>query len=101
MYSASLAPPTVTLLRPNFGVAAEPTRLADVFARQPVETISKGEAVFWEEDPAADVFQVLEGCLRLYRILPDGRRAVMGFVFGGEMLGLSLSETYHYTAEAV
>ena len=101
MYSASLAPPTATLLQPNFGAAAEPTRLADVFARQPVETVAKGEAVFWEEDAAADVFQVLEGCLRLYRILPDGRRAVMGFVFGGEMLGLSLSETYLYTAEAV
>jgi CRP/FNR family transcriptional regulator len=101
MYSASLVPTTATLLQPNFGAAKEPMGLADLFARQPVETIVKGEAVFWEEDAAADVFQVLEGCLRLYRILPDGRRAVMGFVFGGEMLGLSLSKSYRYTAEAV
>jgi CRP/FNR family transcriptional regulator len=101
MYSASLAPATATLPHPNFGTAPEPTSLADVFARQPVETISKGEAIFWEEDAATDVFQVIEGCLRLYRILPDGRRAVIGFVFGGEMLGLSFSQTYLCTAEAV
>jgi CRP/FNR family transcriptional regulator len=101
MHSSSFAPAAAALLEPKFGTAPEPTSLADVFARQPAETIAKGEAVFWEEDAAADVFQVLEGCLRLYRILPDGRRAVIGFVFGGEMLGLSVPRTYLCTAEAV
>lgn len=44
---------------------------------------------------------MLEGCLRLYRILPDGRRAIMGFAFGGELLGVAVPRRYLSTAEAV
>jgi hypothetical protein len=43
--------------------------------------------VFCEADPATDLVQVTEGCLRRYRILPDGRRAITGFAFPGDVLG--------------
>lgn len=57
--------------------------------------------MFWEGDAASHLFQVVEGCLRLYRILADGRRAIMGFQFAGETLGVSCHGLYDYTAEAV
>jgi CRP/FNR family transcriptional regulator len=63
--------------------------------------LKPGEAVFWESDTATHVFQVMGGCLRLYRILPDGRRAITGFAFCGELLGTSLEGSYLHTAEAV
>ena len=44
---------------------------------------------------------VLEGCLRLYRIMHDGRHAILGFSYAGELLGVSFRNIYPFTAEAV
>ncbi len=101
MYSAHLAPSTHSATLPAFGLPSEALTLEGLFVSQPMEKLAAGEAVFWEGDAASHVFQVAEGCLRLYRILPDGRRAIMGFRFAGELLGVSCQGTYLYTAEAV
>ena len=58
-------------------------------------------AVFWEEDAAEHVFYVLEGCLRVYRIVQDGRRAILGFIDAGDLLGVSFRNIYPFTAEVV
>jgi CRP/FNR family transcriptional regulator, anaerobic regulatory protein len=39
--------------------------------------------------------------LRIYRILSDGRRAITGFLYPGDLIGVSLRDRYLYTAEAV
>jgi CRP/FNR family transcriptional regulator len=83
------------------GMPSEALTLENLFAAQPADKFAAGEGVFWEGDAASDIFQITEGCLRLYRVLPDGRRAIMGFRFAGEMLGLSCEGSYCYTAEAV
>jgi len=44
---------------------------------------------------------VLEGCLRIYRIVKDGRRAMLGFSYAGDLLGAWFRDTYPYTAEPV
>lgn len=54
--------------------------LSSLFCRQPVERIAPGSAVFWEGDAAKNVFEVVEGTLRVYRILNDGRRVILGFI---------------------
>jgi len=85
-----------------FPIAAEraPT-LRDLFKSQPAETFNPGEALFWEGDKAGPIFEVLEGAVRVYRILPDGRRAILGFVYPGDVLGVSFQNRYLVTAEAV
>ena len=86
------------------GGAALPSQtltLENLFATQPADKFAAGEGVFWEGDAASDIFQITEGCLRLYNILPDGRRAIMGFRFAGEMLGVSCQNIYSYSAEAI
>jgi CRP/FNR family transcriptional regulator len=75
--------------------------MKDLFKGQPTESFSAGEALFWEGDQAGQIFDVLEGVLRVYKILPDGRRAIMGFVYPGEVSGLSFQHRYLFTAEAV
>ncbi|MGD0719914.1 MAG: helix-turn-helix domain-containing protein [Roseiarcus sp.] len=75
--------------------------LRDLFRGQPSDLYSAGEAVFWEGDEAGHIFDVLEGVLRVYRILPDGRRAIMGFIYPGDVLGVSFQSRYLFTAEAV
>jgi len=86
----------------RFPVAAEesPT-LNGLFCRQPIERFDAGSAVFWEGDEAAHVFEVVEGVLRVYRILGDGRRVITGFIYPGDLIGVSLKDRYLYTAEAV
>lgn len=54
------------------------------------------------EGEQADVFyNIYEGVVRLVKILPDGRRSVVGFLFPGDFFGLSVKGAYEYTAEAV
>lgn len=101
MYVSQLAPSAHSAVIPAFGFASGATTLENLFAPQPAEKLAAGEAAFWEGDPASHIVQVVEGCLRLYRILSDGRRAIMGFSFGGEVLGISCLDAYLYTAEAV
>jgi CRP/FNR family transcriptional regulator len=44
---------------------------------------------------------VLEGVMRLYKLLPDGRRQIVGFALPGDFLGLSATERYAISADAV
>jgi CRP/FNR family transcriptional regulator, anaerobic regulatory protein len=78
---------------------AEPSpTLKDLFRGQPTETLAAGTALFWEGDKAGQVFDVLEGVMRIYRIMSDGRRAIMGFIHPGDVLGVSFQDRYLFTA---
>jgi CRP/FNR family transcriptional regulator len=81
-------------------LAPEPT-LRSLFLSQVAETFAPPRAIFWESDDAGHVFHVLEGCLRISRILQDGRRAILGFGYAGDVLEASFCNTYPFTAEAV
>jgi CRP/FNR family transcriptional regulator, anaerobic regulatory protein len=54
-----------------------------------------------EADPATAFFNVISGTARLYKLLPDGRRQITGFADGGSFLGLAVSDTYAFSAEAI
>lgn len=60
-----------------------------------------GEALFHEGDPNPFVFNVVEGAVKLYRLLPDGRRQITGFLFQGDFLGLGGRGQAGFTAEAL
>lgn len=64
-------------------------------------TLDKGQTLFSQGEPAGSVFNVIEGALRLIRLLPDGRRQIMGFALPGDFLGLALQERYSVSAEAL
>lgn len=59
------------------------------------------EDIFLESDEATHVFEVVEGIVCLYRILPDGTRHILSFRFPGETVGLCSPSTYAYNAQAV
>ena len=52
------------------------------------------ESVFTQEEIATSCYNVLEGVMRLYKLLPDGRRQIVGFALPGDFLGLYASERY-------
>ena len=63
--------------------------------------LSPGQTIFHEGDPASRVFTVTRGTVKLYKLLPDGRRQVTGFMFPGDFLGISLDEEHAVSAEAL
>ena len=65
------------------------------------QTLHAGQPLFHEGDEAAQVFNVTDGALKIYKLLPDGRRQVMGFMFPGDFLGISLGDEHAFTAEAM
>jgi CRP/FNR family transcriptional regulator len=66
----------------------------------PVE-LDAGAPLFDEGEAAGNVFNVTSGTIKVYKLLPDGRRQVTGFLFPGDFLGLAKQETYAFSAEAV
>jgi CRP/FNR family transcriptional regulator len=69
-----------------------------------VSTLQKakaGETLFSEGDESEGVYEVAAGMLRLYKLLPDGRRQITGFISAGQILGLAPEGTHVYSAEAI
>ncbi len=54
-----------------------------------------------EGEPAGSLFNVTDGVVKLFKLLPDGRRQVTGFLFAGDFLGIAMNDTYAYSAECV
>ncbi len=65
------------------------------------QKIKAGKTLFAEGDDAETVFEVVQGILKLYKLLPDGRRQIMGFVSTDKLIGFGDDDIYPYTAEAV
>jgi len=57
--------------------------------------------LFNEGDPAKFLYTVIGGTFQMYKLLPDGRRQITGFLFSGDFLGLADDGVYAYGAEAV
>jgi CRP/FNR family transcriptional regulator len=64
-------------------------------------TLAPGQALFREGDPAGCVFNLTSGSVRTYRLLADGRRHIVGFLFAGDFIGLDPAGTYPLSAEAI
>lgn len=58
-------------------------------------------SVFREGDAADHLYSISTGAVKLYKLLSDGRRQIIGFLFSGDMFGLGLDGTYCYTAETL
>lgn len=59
------------------------------------------ETVFADEEMTTSFYIVLEGVMRLYKLLPDGRRQIVGFALRGDFLGMSTSGRNHFSADAI
>jgi CRP/FNR family transcriptional regulator len=59
------------------------------------------EALFMSGEVARSVHNLTSGVARLYKLLPDGRRQVIGFALPGEFLGMAPSDRYTFSADAI
>jgi CRP/FNR family transcriptional regulator len=72
-----------------------------VAAVSSLQTKAPGETLFSEGDETDCVYEVVRGMLRLYKLLPDGRRQITGFLSAGHLLGVAPEGVCIYTAEAI
>lgn len=81
--------------------ALEPDELRELDAlAQPVSYKPK-HTLFVEGEPAESLYNVTQGTVRLYKMLPDGRRQIVGFALPGDFLGLSLGNRHACSADTI
>ncbi|MGA7806990.1 helix-turn-helix domain-containing protein [Bradyrhizobium sp.] len=59
------------------------------------------ETVFAQEEMTTSFYNLLEGVMRVYKLLPDGRRQIVGFALPGDFLGMSDTARHGFSADAI
>jgi len=60
-----------------------------------------GATIFAQEEMATSFYNLVEGVIRLYKLLPDGRRQIIGFALPGDFLGIAASSRHNFSADAI
>jgi CRP-like cAMP-binding protein len=60
-----------------------------------------GKTIFSEGERANSVFGLSQGVVRLYKMLPDGRRQILGIALPGDFLGMPLAARHNFSADAI
>jgi CRP/FNR family transcriptional regulator, nitrogen fixation regulation protein len=60
-----------------------------------------GAEVFGEAEPAEYIYQVIDGAVRSYKLLSDGRRQIGAFHLVDDIFGLENGGVHRFTAEAI
>lgn len=62
---------------------------------------NKGSEIYGEAERAEYVYQVVDGAVRSYKLLSDGRRQIGAFHLVGDIFGLENGAVHRFTAEAI
>lgn len=63
--------------------------------------LAPNAALFTAGQPAGAVYNLTAGVARLYKLLPDGRRQILGFGLPGDFVGAGPSNHYSCSGEAI
>jgi len=66
-----------------------------------VSHFSRNNTIFGEGDDAEHSYYVVSGAVRLYKMMPDGRRQIAEFALPGDFFGINWLEEHALTAEAL
>jgi len=68
---------------------------------QPTSFYPSGTEIYAQGGKAGNLYQVEFGCVRVYRMLADGRRQISAFHLSGEIFGFEAHSVHHFFAEAI
>jgi CRP/FNR family nitrogen fixation transcriptional regulator len=68
---------------------------------QPISFYATGTEIYAQGEKAGKLYQVEFGCVRIYRMLADGRRQISAFHLSGEIFGFEAHPLHHFFAEAI
>jgi len=63
--------------------------------------VTQHSVIYYEGDPADRIYQVVDGAVMLFKLLPDGRRQVVGLLGPGDLFGLPAGEDQDSAAETL
>ncbi len=75
--------------------------LDDSLAEAASRWVEAKEFVFMEGDPTTNVYWIESGAVSLFKMLPDGRRQILGFAYPGDFLGLGAQGERLVSAQAI
>lgn len=67
----------------------------------PLISYAKGAEIFGQGEPARFVYRVESGAVRVHRLLNDGRRQIVDFLYPGDVFGLEWGREHRLGAEAI
>jgi CRP/FNR family transcriptional regulator len=70
-------------------------------ARVRVQRLDQHAVVFYEGDKAHRVYEVIEGAVMLYKLLPDGRRQLVDVLGPNDLFGLPRGDSHDCNAETL
>ena len=83
-------------------MAGEPSSVAVAFSAMGTSRrFGRNTEVYGEGEPIENVYRVVSGAVRTYRLLSDGRRQIGDFHIAGDVFGLEGGEERQFTAEAI
>jgi len=62
---------------------------------------NRGTEIYGEAEPADYIYQVIDGSVRSYKLLSDGRRQIGAFHLVGDIFGLENGPAHRFAAEAI
>ncbi len=90
------------LRRPTDVSSTQPgRRLDDCLDQASVRRFQAKEFVFVEGDPATSIYRIEAGAVSLFKILPDGRRQILGFAYAGDFIGLGVQGEHIMNAQVI
>ena len=64
-------------------------------------SVQRDREIHAQGDQAAYCYRVVSGCIRMVKLMEDGRRQIGEFLMAGDLLGFDALETYDFATEAV
>jgi CRP/FNR family transcriptional regulator, nitrogen fixation regulation protein len=64
-------------------------------------SFARNAEIYGEGEPADYLYKVVDGTVRTYKILDDGRRQIGDFYLPGDIFGLELADAHAFSAEAI
>ena len=62
---------------------------------------ARNAEIYGENEPADYLYKVINGAVRTYKVLNDGRRQIGSFYLPGDIFGLEVGDEHTFSAEAV
>jgi CRP/FNR family transcriptional regulator len=100
--SRTISTPSLAAMSPHRShQSASPDRLHACLAQASLRRVEAKEFVFVDGDPANHVYRIETGAVSLFKILPDGRRQILGFAYPGDLIGLGCQGEHIMNAQAI
>lgn len=79
----------------------EPSHIESLDRRAVRLTFEPGTAMVHQGDAVLHSFNIRSGSVRLFQLMPDGRRLISAFLQAGDSFGLTGAPDYTFSAEAI